>query len=131
MVALRWPVNLRKLARGSPVELTAIYDDATHGSAMTINPLCCRVNDNVGTPLKWVTKVTTRTKGVIYDKWDIVALQAATHGMNSNDYAFLDYATWKDNATGSTSGILKAADPYAMVEEMLYNLRKAWDEMNV
>ncbi len=31
-------------------------------------------------------------------------------------------------ATGSTSGILKAADPYAMVEEMLYNLRKAWDE---
>ncbi|MBQ4160074.1 MAG: triose-phosphate isomerase [Clostridia bacterium] len=33
-------------------------------------------------------------------------------------------------ATGSTSGILKADDPYAMVEEMLYNLRKAWDEMN-
>ncbi len=33
-------------------------------------------------------------------------------------------------ATGSTSGILKADDPYAMVEEMLYNLRKAWDECN-
>lgn len=33
-------------------------------------------------------------------------------------------------ATGSTSGILKATDPYAMVEEMLYNLRKAWDECN-
>ena len=33
-------------------------------------------------------------------------------------------------ATGSTSGILKADDPYAMVEEMLFNLRKAWDEMN-
>jgi len=33
-------------------------------------------------------------------------------------------------ATGSTSGIIKAADPYAMVEEMLYNLRKAWDECN-
>lgn len=33
-------------------------------------------------------------------------------------------------ATGSTSGIIKAADPYAMVEEMLYNLRKAWDEMH-
>ncbi len=27
--------------------------------------------------------------------------------------------------TGSTSGIIKAADPYAMVEEMLYNLRRA------
>ena len=33
-------------------------------------------------------------------------------------------------ATGSTSGILKAADPYAMVEEMIYNLRKAWDELH-
>ena len=31
---------------------------------------------------------------------------------------------------GSTSGIIKAEDPYAMVEEMLYNLRKAWDELN-
>jgi len=33
-------------------------------------------------------------------------------------------------ATGSTSGIIKAADPYAMVEEMLYNLRKAWNELH-
>lgn len=33
-------------------------------------------------------------------------------------------------ATGSTSGILKAADPYAMVEEMIYSLRKAWDELH-
>ena len=33
-------------------------------------------------------------------------------------------------ATGSTSGIIKAADPYAMVEEMLYSLRKAWDELH-
>ncbi len=33
-------------------------------------------------------------------------------------------------ATGSTSGIIKAADPYAMVEEMIYNVRKAWDELH-
>lgn len=33
-------------------------------------------------------------------------------------------------ATGSTSGIIKAADPYAMAEEMLYNLRRAWDELH-
>ena len=33
-------------------------------------------------------------------------------------------------ATGSTSGIIKAADPCAMVEEMIYNLRKAWDELH-
>lgn len=33
-------------------------------------------------------------------------------------------------ATGSTSGIIKAKDPYAMVEEMIYNLRKAWDDLH-
>ncbi len=33
-------------------------------------------------------------------------------------------------ATGSTSGILKAADPEAAAEEMLYALRKTWDEVN-
>jgi triosephosphate isomerase (TIM) len=31
-------------------------------------------------------------------------------------------------ATGSTSGIIKAADPFAMVEEMISSVRKAWDE---
>ena len=30
--------------------------------------------------------------------------------------------------TGSTSGIIKAADPAAMAEEMLFSLRTAWDE---
>lgn len=33
-------------------------------------------------------------------------------------------------ATGSTSGIIKAADPDAMVEEMLHALRKAWNEVH-
>lgn len=33
-------------------------------------------------------------------------------------------------ATGSTSGIIKADDPYEMTEEMLYSLRKAWDELH-
>ena len=32
--------------------------------------------------------------------------------------------------TGCTSGILKAKDPYAMVEEMLSSLRRAWDELH-
>lgn len=31
-------------------------------------------------------------------------------------------------ATGSTSGIIKALDPFAMVEEMISSVRKAWDE---
>ncbi|MDD3094021.1 MAG: triose-phosphate isomerase, partial [Clostridia bacterium] len=33
-------------------------------------------------------------------------------------------------ATGSTSGIIKAKDPYAMVEEMIYSIRRAWDEIH-
>ena len=33
-------------------------------------------------------------------------------------------------ATGCTSGIMKAADPEAAAEEMLYTLRKTWDEVN-
>ena len=33
-------------------------------------------------------------------------------------------------ATGTTSGIMKSDRPYEMVEEMLYNLRKAWDELH-
>jgi triosephosphate isomerase len=31
-------------------------------------------------------------------------------------------------ATGSTSGIIKAENPQAMLDEMLRNVRKAWDE---
>jgi len=30
--------------------------------------------------------------------------------------------------TGSTSGIIKASDPFAMIDEMLAAVRKAWDE---
>ena len=33
-------------------------------------------------------------------------------------------------ATGTTSGIMKSDEPEAMVDEMLYNLRKAWDELH-
>jgi triosephosphate isomerase len=33
-------------------------------------------------------------------------------------------------ATGSTSGIIMAEDPLAMFDEMLFNVRKAWDELN-
>ena len=32
------------------------------------------------------------------------------------------------DATGSSSGIVKAADPGAMVNEMLQALRQAWDD---
>jgi triosephosphate isomerase len=33
-------------------------------------------------------------------------------------------------ATGSTSGIMKAEDPAAMAEEMICSLRAAWDKLH-
>ncbi|MBQ4612757.1 MAG: triose-phosphate isomerase [Clostridia bacterium] len=58
---------------------------------------------------------------------DIMVLQGAGISNGQDVYNTIKLGA---QATGSTSGIIKAADPYAMVEEMIYNLRKAWDEMN-
>ncbi len=59
---------------------------------------------------------------------DIMVLQGA--GI-SNGKDVYDTIKMGAMATGSTSGIIKAKDPAAMVEEMLYHLRKAWDELHV
>ncbi len=58
---------------------------------------------------------------------DIMVLQGA--GI-SNGKDVYDTIKLGAQATGSTSGIIKADDQAAMVEEMLYNLRKAWDELH-
>jgi triosephosphate isomerase len=58
---------------------------------------------------------------------DIMVLQGAGIKDGNDVYNIIKAGAM---ATGSTSGIMKAKDPYAMVEEMLYNLRKAWDEIN-
>ena len=58
---------------------------------------------------------------------DIMVLQGAGISNGKDVYNTIKLGA---QATGSTSGIIKAADPYAMVEEMLYNLRKAWNELH-
>ena len=58
---------------------------------------------------------------------DIMVLQGAGISNGQDVYNTIKLGA---QATGSTSGILKAKDPYAMVEEMIYNLRKAWDELH-
>lgn len=35
------------------------------------------------------------------------------------------------DATGTTSGIMKADDPEAMLEEMIHSIRVAWDEVHI
>ena len=50
------------------------------------------------------TKITME-EALLSDKWDVVALQAATHGRNSNDFAFIDYETWADDEKGTKTGV--------------------------
>ena len=58
---------------------------------------------------------------------DIMVLQGAGISNGQDVYNSIKLGA---QASGSTSGIIKAQDPYAMVEEMIYNLRKAWDELH-
>jgi len=58
---------------------------------------------------------------------DIMVLQGAGISNGNDVYNTIMQGA---QATGSTSGIIKAQDPEAMVEEMIYSLRKAWDELH-
>jgi triosephosphate isomerase len=56
---------------------------------------------------------------------DIQILQAA--GIKNGDDVYRVIAAGAE-ATGSTSGIIKAEDPEAMIDEMIGAVRRAWDE---
>ena len=58
---------------------------------------------------------------------DIMVLQGAGISNGQDVYNTIKLGA---QATGTTSGIMKSNRPYEMVEEMLYNLRKAWDEIH-
>ncbi len=58
---------------------------------------------------------------------DIMVLQGA--GI-SNGKDVYDTIMLGAQATGCTSGIIKAQNPEAMVEEMIYSLRKAWNTLH-
>lgn len=58
---------------------------------------------------------------------DIMVLQGAGISNGRDVYNTIKLGA---EATGTTSGIMKSDRPYEMVEEMLYNLRKAWDELH-
>lgn len=58
---------------------------------------------------------------------DIMVLQGAGISNGQDVYNTIKLGA---QATGTTSGIMKSDKPYEMVEEMLYNLRKAWDEIH-
>jgi triosephosphate isomerase len=57
---------------------------------------------------------------------DILVEQAAGISSGEQVYQFIFAGA---EATGSCSGIMRASDPLAMVDEMVFNVRKAWDEL--
>ena len=57
---------------------------------------------------------------------DILVEQAAGISSGEQVYKFI-YAGAE--ATGACSGIINAKDPYAMTDEMIYNVRKAYDDL--
>lgn len=58
---------------------------------------------------------------------DIMVLQGAGISSGKDVYNVIRAGA---EATGCTSGIIKADDPFAMVEEMICALRTAWNEAN-
>jgi triosephosphate isomerase len=58
---------------------------------------------------------------------DIMVLQGAGISNGQDVYNTIMQGAM---ATGSSSAIMKAENPEAMVEEMIYSLRKAWDELH-
>jgi triosephosphate isomerase len=49
-------------------------------------------------------------------------------GMSSGQDAY-NIVKWGARATGSTSGVILADDPFQRLEEMIASMRKAWDEI--
>lgn len=73
---------------------------------------------------EYVIATTSAIKAV---NSEIQVLQAAGISTGKDVYKVIKAGA---DATGSTSGIIKAADPAAMIEEMICAVRTAWDERN-
>ena len=103
-------------------------EELTACAKMAPNLLVAEPTDLIGTGETADTNYVKETiKAVREINPDIMVLQGA--GI-SNGYDVYKTIKLGAQATGTTSGIMKSDRPYEMVEEMLYNLRKAWDEMN-
>ncbi len=103
-------------------------EDITRIAKLGPNLLVAEPTELIGTgQTSGANYVTETIRQVNEINPDIMVLQGAGISNGQDVYNTIKLGA---QATGSTSGILKAADPYAMVEEMLFNLRKAWDELH-
>ena len=103
-------------------------EDVQEIAKMNPNLIVAEPTNLIGTGQTSDSNYVTETIRIVREiNPDIMVLQGAGISNGQDVYNTIKLGA---QATGSTSGIIKAADPYAMVEEMLYNLRKAWDEVN-
>lgn len=123
----------KTIARADEVGLATIVcadtaEDISKIAKLGPNLLVAEPTELIGTgktsDAEYVAETIRRVKEI---NPDIMVLQGAGISNGKDVYETIKLGA---QATGSTSGILKAKDPYAMVEEMLYNLRKAWDELH-
>lgn len=123
----------KTIARADEVGLATIVcadtvEELTEIAKMSPNLLVAEPTELIGTGTTSDSNYVLETiKQVREINPDIMVLQGAGISNGQDVYNTIKLGA---QATGSTSGIFKAADPSAMVEEMLYNLRKAWDEIH-
>lgn len=123
----------KTIARADEVGLATIVcadtvDELVSIAKLSPNLLVAEPTDLIGTgktsDSNYVIETIEKVRAI---NPDIMVLQGAGISNGQDVYNTIKLGA---QATGSTSGIIKAADPYAMVEEMIYSLRKAWDELH-
>lgn len=121
----------KTIARADEVGLGTIVcastvEELTDIARLSPNLLVAEPTELIGTGKtsdeNYVTETIRRVREI---NPDIMVLQGA--GISNGEDVYNTIMLGAE-ATGSTSGIFKAADPAAMVEEMISALRAAWDE---
>jgi triosephosphate isomerase (TIM) len=126
--------NLNKaIKRADEVGLGSIVCADTIEEAMAIahfspNIIVAEPTELIGTghpsDSKYIMETTAAIKKV---NPEIQVLQGAGISNGQDVYNVIKAGA---NATGTTSGIMKAADPEAMLEEMIRAVRTVWDEVH-
>ena len=121
------------IERAKEVGLTTIVcaDSITEASMIAkLNPdiIVAEPSELIGTGVTGGPEyVAAAAKGVKDVNPDILVLTAA--GISNGEDVYNTIIAGAD-ATGSSSGVAKAADRAAMVDEMISAVRRAWDERN-
>ena len=119
------------IARANEVGLTTIVcadsmADAAKIATLAPDIIVAEPSELIGTGVSVGPEyVEAATKSVKEVNPDILVLTAA--GMSNGEDVYNTIIAGAD-ATGSSSGVAKAADRAAMVDEMIAAVRKAWDE---